>query len=62
MNLDHTYFCLFRNCVNLLSVLHLGEEGIELKLRSEFKFKPKAAEFIEVTDSLKKLFLKLILQ
>ena len=38
---------MFRNCVSLLSVLHLEEE-IELKLQTQFKFKPKAAEFIKV--------------
>ena len=38
---------MFRNCVSLLSVLHLEEE-IELKLKTQFKFKPKAAEFIKV--------------
>ena len=39
--------CAFRNCVSLLSVLHL-EDDIELKLRTQFQFKPKAAEFIKV--------------
>mgnify|MGYP001226662173 CR=1 FL=1 len=38
---------MFRNCVSLLSVLHLEEE-IELKLKTQFQFKPKAAEFIKV--------------
>ena len=48
---------MFRNCVSLLSVLHLEEE-IELKLQTQFKFKPKAAEFIKVR--LIYIFLKFI--
>ena len=37
----------FRNCVNLVSTMHL-EDKTEVKLKTEFKFKPRSSGFIKV--------------
>ena len=47
-----------KNCVNLLSILHLGEHGsIKTPVKTKFKFKPRSANFIEVFLLIRKFLM-----